>query len=95
MFKYLFLIAALVFSNNALANDNWEYQVYFYLARQQVRGLLNSLMVVIWTNQKQKYLINLLRKAGSWFLLQVIPGKIMLLISVERNSKHNPALLMS
>ena len=29
MFKYLFLIAALVFSINALANESWEYQVVF------------------------------------------------------------------
>ena len=29
MFKFILLIAALVFSNNALANGNWEYQVVF------------------------------------------------------------------
>ena len=29
MYKHIILIAALLFSNNALANDDWEYQVVF------------------------------------------------------------------
>ena len=29
MYKHIILIAALLFSNKALANDDWEYQVVF------------------------------------------------------------------
>ena len=29
MYKHFLLIAAFLFSNNALANGNWEYQVVF------------------------------------------------------------------
>ena len=64
-------------------------RLFFCLAQQQARELLNKLTVVIWIPQKLTYLITLVRKDGSWYLLQLNLGKIMLLIFVDRNSKHN------
>jgi len=50
MFKHIIFIAVLIFSENALANDKWEYQVVFLpgpaagarVAKQSHGGYLDS-----------------------------------------------------